>query len=772
MPNVRKFTINGITYDIEDAIARLSIADISNGFIGSDNYITRTELDNALNDKVDKIVGKMLSTNDLTNELVDRYNAAYIHSLSNHFSGNYEDLTNKPIIPSIAGLATEAYVSTYVSTAIAEAQLGGSDIDLSNYVTKEIGNANQIIFSDGQTFQTKLDSGALKGDKGDPGETGPQGEKGDKGDTGERGAQGAQGETGAAGPQGPAGPQGVQGIQGERGPRGEIGPSGVNGADGLTTAISVNGTTYTHINGTITLPNYPSVPTALSGFINDRGFITASDVSTIPNAASNITIIDNNGNFEATNVEEALLELFQYVSNGKEVIASAITDMGIDTLATATFQEMSNNIRKINSSAIQLNSISDMTIDKNKSFNITYSTNIEAVKHEISWDGGSTFWDKTNEIISLDGYKYIYVHAAETGYNNFSMAIRVTDSNNNTSTQTFKITFNESGSVSDGLLDSSGAYIIDDFSSGTINSSKWKYEQGYVRNSETQRYTSSNAEINDGILALKGLKDSDGNWTSASIISHGNFSFMYGYIEARIRFCNYNGSFPAFWTLGDSFEFGYNEWSSPDTLGEWWAWCGEFDICEFYNSQFTAGIFINEKESVGRVYTSNYDTSDWHIFGMKWEEDGRLYFYIDGNEISRTDASDNRALHIPHYVLLNQAIGAAGGTPDDWCDNMTTYVDYIKYYPLSSDNIKEYTEDFDLVITSYNDNNCMVRATFNDNCINKVLHWNSSDESILTVHSGLVVATGNNGTATITATSPSGVSRSINIQASGGSIVH
>lgn len=39
----------------------------------------------------------------------------------------------------------------------------GSSIDLSNYVTKETGNASQITFSDGQTFQTKLDAGTLKG---------------------------------------------------------------------------------------------------------------------------------------------------------------------------------------------------------------------------------------------------------------------------------------------------------------------------------------------------------------------------------------------------------------------------------------------------------------------------------------------------------------------------------------------------------------------------------------------------------------------------------
>ena len=80
-----------------------------------------------------------------------------------------------------------------VNQKVASGGTGGG-VDLSGYVTKEIGNANQITFADGQTFQAKLDAGMLKG------------EKGDKGDTGEQG------------------------------------PAGLDGQDGLTTAISVNGT--------------------------------------------------------------------------------------------------------------------------------------------------------------------------------------------------------------------------------------------------------------------------------------------------------------------------------------------------------------------------------------------------------------------------------------------------------------------------------------------------------------------------------------------------
>ena len=165
-----------------------------------------------------------------------------------------------PNYPSLSGYATE----TYVNNQIANAQLGGdnSDIDLSGFVTKEIGNASQITFNDGQTFQNKLDSGELKGEQGPKGDQGAQGPKGDQGDQGEQGPKGDQGPEGPEGPkgdqgpEGPEGPEGPKGDQGEQGPKGDQGPEGPKGADGLTTSISVNGQLYTHTDGIITLPDY------------------------------------------------------------------------------------------------------------------------------------------------------------------------------------------------------------------------------------------------------------------------------------------------------------------------------------------------------------------------------------------------------------------------------------------------------------------------------------------------------------------------------------
>ena len=541
---------------------------------------------------------------------------------------------------------------------------------------------------------------------------------------------------------------------------------------------------------------------------------------------------------------------------------------------------------------IVLNDISNIRVNKGEKFNISYSTNIQAVKHEFSWDGGSTFWDKTSEITS-SGTNYTYLHNADTEYDSFNMAIRVTDANGNTSTQVFTIVFNNTTSddfvftqyerlnngivtdTTDGtyyttinknsvtpsatynislnlasyicicfydssdnylgnnsggyiedhtsnwspgalsttfvipsnafymracatgdgtqitgtltksgtvtpeqpspsdLLDDTGAYVVEDFSSGTIDSNKWTYELGWVRNGETQRYVNTNAIVNDGILELRGIKDSDGNWTSSSIISKGRFAFMYGKIEARIKFCNYWGSFPAFWTLGDSFEFGYNEWSSPSTLGEWWAYCGEFDVVEFYSGNLTCGTFFGNREESGRVWYNNYDTGAWHTFAMEWLEDGTLIFSIDGNELSRTGATTNRAFHIPHFILCNQAVGASGGTPESWCTNMTTYVDWIKYYPTSTDNLVLNSSDFSLEVTDPNDSahNCMVRPIFNDNCINKSLTWSSSNTDVIICHSGLCSSwAGANGTSTITATSQSGATANITLTVNDGII--
>ena len=141
------------------------------------------------------------------------------------------------------------------------------------------------------------------------GPQGPQGDKGDIGPVGPKGPQGLKGEQGIQGPkgeQGERGPQGIQGPKGDKGDNGEQGAQGIAGKDGLTTSIKVNNQTYTHSNGIITIPNYPSteglatkdyvnqeidkidvtnqltdyakkseLPTKISQLTNDSGYLTS-----------------------------------------------------------------------------------------------------------------------------------------------------------------------------------------------------------------------------------------------------------------------------------------------------------------------------------------------------------------------------------------------------------------------------------------------------------------------------------------------------------------
>ena len=339
------------TDDIPTVPTKTSQLTNDSGYITNvpDEYITEAELKAkkyTTEQYVDDVVHNAIISNEYTHPAT--HPASMITGLSTvATSGSYDDLTDKPIIPTrTSELANNSdFVdSAFVSQKIAEASLSGGEVDLSGYVTKGVGNASQIQFADGETFQAKLNAGTLKGEKGDQGLQGIQGERGEqgpKGDTGEAGAKGDKGDpftyedftqqqlAALKGEKGDTGEQGIQGIQGEKGETGERGPAGERGPqgeqgpagqDGLTTAISVNGTTYTHSNGTIALPNYPTVPTNVSALTNDANYasetfvtnkIAEAQLNSGSGPSQSTGLIDNSVKFQHLN--EALRNrLFEY----------------------------------------------------------------------------------------------------------------------------------------------------------------------------------------------------------------------------------------------------------------------------------------------------------------------------------------------------------------------------------------------------------------------------------------------------------------------------
>ena len=150
-----------------------------------------------------------------------------------------------------------------------------------------------------------------KGDIGPVGPTGPQGDKGETGAAGDAGSPGPKGDTGPVGPTGPKGdigPVGPTGPQGEKGETGAVGPTGAKGdtgavgptgpvgptgVPGLTTKVTVNGTTYTQSGGNITLPDYAKIVTKTTNQILSKiEYTTEAEIPATPDEAYEYAITD------------------------------------------------------------------------------------------------------------------------------------------------------------------------------------------------------------------------------------------------------------------------------------------------------------------------------------------------------------------------------------------------------------------------------------------------------------------------------------------------
>lgn len=110
---------------------KIAEASLSGGEVDLSAYATKAEL----NTKADKTHTHNELHSHSNKTVLDGITSSKVNEWDNKstFNGDYNSLTNKPAIPSIEGLATE----NYVQEKIAEASLNGGDVDLSGYATKE-----------------------------------------------------------------------------------------------------------------------------------------------------------------------------------------------------------------------------------------------------------------------------------------------------------------------------------------------------------------------------------------------------------------------------------------------------------------------------------------------------------------------------------------------------------------------------------------------------------------------------------------------------------
>ena len=176
-------------------------------------------------------------------------------------------------------------------------------------------------------------------------------------------------------------------------------------------------------------------------------------------------------------------------------------------------------------------------------------------------------------------------------------------------------------------------------------------------------------------------------FTSGRFDTQEKVSFLYGYIEARIKFPIGSGNWPAFWMLG----------SNITSIG--WPNSGEIDIAEGFGNAKTktssavhysttgAGCCDNHlydyiKYDIGQDYSA-----DFHTYGLAWLPN-EISFYVDRKLTLRTSSSTIRSkfwpFNTPNFLILNNAVtygDGFGGAWNGW-QSSEMLIDYVRHYEL------------------------------------------------------------------------------------------
>lgn len=222
----------------------------------------------------------------------------------------------------------------------------------------------------------------------------------------------------------------------------------------------------------------------------------------------------------------------------------------------------------------------------------------------------------------------------------------------------------------------------DEFNGTSVDGSKWNLDNGNPNvNNEKEYYQAANATVTGGNLVITAKNQSVGGqpYTSAKLNTSGKFSIKYGRIEARIKLPAFQGSWPAFWMLGQNI----------NSVG--WPQCGEIDIMEQTNTSNTI-LGTMHWNNNGHVYYGNSTTAtatDYHVYAVEWDSSS-IRWYVDGTLFSTGNIANNvnstEEFQLPFYIILNLAVG--GDLPGNTINNAALpanmYVDYVRVYNITS----------------------------------------------------------------------------------------
>lgn len=269
---------------------------------------------------------------------------------------------------------------------------------------------------------------------------------------------------------------------------------------------------------------------------------------------------------------------------------------------------------------------------------------------------------------------------------------------------------------------------IDRFDGSSVDLDNWTPQIQANYNNEVQCYTDDdssaqqNYDASDGTLKIiarrqniscPGLGGKNKSWTSGRLNSKDKAEFLYGRIEARIRFSDLRGgTWPAFWMLEN--RIAENPFKGDNDTANWpKPGAGEIDVWEWFSNDGDSYItnFFNDDDdgNCGSEVRVSYpggapDVQSFHTYAIEWTADNIKFFFND-DVVAEQDLSNCAQYEEPMFILLNVAMGGnLGGTIDPQLNNATMEVDYVAHCVQSDvSEFQRCDENTPLIIDEDND---------------------------------------------------------------------
>jgi Glycosyl hydrolases family 16/Carboxypeptidase regulatory-like domain len=500
-----------------------------------------------------------------------------------------------------------------------------------------------------------------------------------------------------------------------------------------TQSVTVNGASVTAVNFTAAAQTFSISGTITGGSGATVTLSGAASATTTANASGNYTFSGlANGSYTVTPSEAG----FTMSPSSRSVTVNGANVTAINFIATAPTFSVSGTLTPTaggSGASVTLSGLSTATTTANSSGNYSFTGLVNGGYAVTPGNAGYSF-SPTSQAVTINGANVTGVNFTATAVaptytlsGNISPASSGAGSTVTLSgAASFSTTADSSGNYSFTAL-ANGAYTVtpssstatfsptsqpvtisngnvsgvnftatatanvvffDDFL-GTTLSNQWVAlnRHGDYSNSELQCYLPANVTVSNSYLNIlsqvqsQSCGDSDHaastwNYTSG-MVQWSTFNYTYGTLEFRAEMAGGQGTWPAIWLLGSNCQA--TNVSSADNSGACnWPQPGsdEIDVTEILNGNHTS---VNQEihtvsSNAGCTATTTDVSQNFHVYQLVWEA-GSLIWKIDG---TTTCTLTQNIPTTPMFLIINTAMGGAGGSVNNSTLPQTLQVDYVK----------------------------------------------------------------------------------------------